>query len=139
MMAETRYTNTELDLKSATAFDALNRELGQRCNVLHYTHCEDGRWYSIVESAHWDEEERDRRAAQDILAMIDAIRALSPIARAEFDACSTREFNIGFDCWDTWSYVHALPSAVVLAVADLGCSLAVTLYPMRNPDGTPKE
>ena len=68
-----------------------------------------------------------------------AAGALSPIARAEFDACSTREFNIGFDCWDTWSYVHALPSAVVLAVADLGCSLAVTLYPMRNPDGTPKE
>lgn len=136
---ETRYANTDLDLKSATAFDALNHELGQRCNVLHYTHGEDGHWYSIVETSHRSEEERERRAANDIQAMIDAIHALSPIARAEFDACSIREFNIGFDCWDTWSYVHALPSAVVLAMADLGCSLAVTLYPMRNPDGTPKK
>jgi hypothetical protein len=74
----------------------------------------------------------------DILAMLDSINALSPTARAELDACYLREFNIGFDCWDTWSYVHTLPPSILRAVADAACSIAVTLYPMRNPDGTPR-
>jgi len=99
---------------------------------------EDGQWYSIVESSH-DEETSSRDAAQDIQAMIDVINRLSPSARAEFEACSLREFNIGFHCWDTWAYMHSLPTTVVSAVAKANCSLAVTLYPMRNPDGTPKE
>ncbi|MBA4015696.1 MAG: hypothetical protein C0483_00765 [Pirellula sp.] len=138
MTVETEYANTDLDLKSATAFDALNRELQQSCSVVHYTRGDDGCWHSIVESSE-SAEEQDRHATKDIVAMLNAVQRLSPIARAEFDACSLREFNIGLNCWDTWSYVHALPTEVVRAVADAGCSIAVTLYPMRNPDGTAKE
>ena len=81
----------------------------------------------------------DRNAASDILAMIQAIRTLSPTAKAEFDACSQREFNIGFHCGDTWSYTHSVPSSLLCDLAEAGCSLAVTLYPLRNPDGTLKE
>lgn len=71
--------------------------------------------------------------------MIDAIRALSPIARAELDACSIEWVQHRFRLLGYLVRCPRIPSAVVLAVADLGCSLAVTLYPMRNPDGTPKE
>ena len=136
---ETEYANTDFDLKSATPFDTLNRELAASCCVLHYYSLgDDGTWSSIVESAH-DEETASRNAEIDILAIIEALDGISPAAKAELDACSTREFNIGFHCWDTWSYAHNIPAAVVQAVATAGCSLAVTLYPMRKPDGTPRQ
>lgn len=137
MTTETEYANTDFDLKSESPFEALYRELEASCCVLHYTHGEDGHWHSIVESLH-DDDYPTRNAEMDILAMIAAIDTLSPAAKAEFDACYLREFNIGFHCWDTWAYVHAVSPNVVRAVADAGCSIAVTLYPMRNSDGTPK-
>lgn len=134
---ETEYVNTDFDLKSTRSFDTLQRELAGSCTVLHYTHGEDGHWHAIVESAHeWDSRQRD--ATEDILVMIEAIAGLSPSAKAELDACYLREFNIGFDCRDSWGYVHQLPLHVVQAAAAAGCSIAVTLYPMRNPDGTPR-
>lgn len=138
MTTDTHYANTDFDLKSSSPFDTLSRELGQTCRVMYYTEGEDGRWHSSVEAKHGECSSK-RNAALDILAMIHAINALSPIARAELAACSLREFNIGLECWDTWGYVHTLPADVVRAVSDVGCSIAVTLYPMRNPDGTPKE
>ena len=64
---------------------------------------------------------------------------IAVVATAELASCCLREFNIGFHCWDTWAYVHTLASPVVQAVANADCSLAVTLYPMRDPDGSPKE
>lgn len=137
MTTETEYANTDFDLKSELPFETLHRELDTTCCVLHYTHGEDGRWHSILNSRHYDDY-GTRDAEMDILAMIAAIKALSPTAKSEFDACYLREFNIGFHCWDTWAYVHAVSLDVVRAVADDGCSIAVTLYPMRNPDGTPK-
>ncbi|MCK5840724.1 MAG: hypothetical protein KAH31_01040 [Candidatus Sabulitectum sp.] len=138
MTTKTEYTNTDFDLKSKTPFDSLHRELDGTCCVLHYTHGDDGHWHSIVESTH-DEKSTDRDAAQDILSMIHALNSLSPLAKAELDTCYLREFNIGFHCWDTWAFAHQLPLPVVRAVADASCSIAVTLYPMRNLDGTPKE
>lgn len=138
MTAETAYANTDFDLKSQTPFDTLHRELGTTCCILHYTLGDDGCWHAIVEASDRDEIS-GRDAAQDILAMLDAVNALSPTAKAELDGCYFREFNIGFECWDTWGYVHTLPSTVIRAIANAECTVAVTLYPMRNPDGTPKQ
>ncbi|TWU35193.1 hypothetical protein Q31b_52890 [Novipirellula aureliae] len=138
MPSETEYANTDFDLKSATPFDTLQRELDESCCVLHYTHGGDGHWHSIVESSHEDESD-NRNAELDIAAILEAVNRLSPVAKAELHACYLREFNIGFHCWDTWAYIHTLPNAIVRAIADANCSIAVTLYPMRNPDGTPKE
>ena len=138
MASETEYANTDFDLKSATPFDTLQRELDESCCVLHYTHGDDDHWHSIVESSH-DDECCEHDAKLDIAAIINAINALSPAAKAELAACYLREFNVGFHCWDTWAYVHTLPQAIVRAVADANCSLAVTLYPMRKSDGTARE
>ena len=62
---------------------------------------------------------------------------LSSKARQEFDECYMREFNIGFDCWDTCSYVHSAPTDILRDLADLSCTIAVTLYPMRDMDKKP--
>lgn len=134
---ETEYANTDFDLKSKVPFDTLHQELLKVCMVLHYTEGEDGDWHSIVEADH-DDDSRDRNAAMDISAILDALDSLSVAAKGELSACYLREFNIGIHCGDSWGYVHQVPPSVVRAVAEAECSIAFTLYPMRNRDGTPK-
>ena len=138
MPVDTHYITTDFDLRSKSPFDSLHCELDQTCCVLIYAQEEGGDWFATVHSL-LDDGITQRVAADDILAMIGAINALSPAARAEFDACYLREFNLGFECGDTRSFVHTLPSNVVCDVADVNCSLTVTLYAMRNPDGTLRE
>ena len=133
MPSETEYANTDFDLKSAAPFDQLHREFERLCHVLHYTHGDDGHWHSTVESFH-DDESCNRNAEMDIAAILNAMNALSPSARAELDSCYLREFNIGFHCRHTWAFVHALRPAVVRAIANANCSIAVTLYPMENSE-----
>lgn len=137
MTIDTEYANTDFDLKSETPFDTLYRELDSTCYVLHYTRGDDGHWHSIVESAHEDDS-RNRNAELDIAAIIHAINSLSPSAKAELNACYLREFNIGFHCGDTWAYMHTIRANVISDVANAGCSITVTLYPMRNADGSPE-
>jgi len=133
----TQYSNTDLDLKSATSLDALATELRANCDVLHCTTGDDGNWHMTVESSH-DENTTDRNAAIDIPAILDAIATLSDVAKLQFDGCFVRDFNIGFECWDTWAYNHPLPNDVLRSISEAGCTLSMTLYPMRKPDGTPK-
>jgi hypothetical protein len=135
---ETEYANTDFDLKSNTPFDTLHRELLGVCCVLQYAEGDDGRWHAIIEANH-DDDSRDRIAAMDIGSILSALSSLSETAKEELAACCLREFNIGFHCGDSWAYVHQIPDTVVRSVAAASCSIAVTLYPMRNADGTPKE
>ncbi|WP_442484880.1 hypothetical protein [Aeoliella sp. SH292] len=127
------YANTDFDLKSTQPFDQLHRELLVSCSVLHYTKSDDEHWHAIIES-----DDTSSEAAKNIGQMLHALNTLSASAKSELKQCYLREFNIGFHCGDTWAYVHALPSELVKAIADAGCSIALTLYPMRNPDGSPK-
>ena len=133
----TKYANTDLDLKSRKPLDRLCRELEESCCVLHYEPSDDGDWHACIESNNC-RAEKDRSSGEDILEMLAAITKLPPTATSELAECHLREFNIGFHCWDTWAYTYKLPSSVVQAVADAGFSLAVTLYPMRYPDGRPR-
>jgi hypothetical protein len=134
---ETEYANTDFDLKSNTPFDTLHRELQGVCCVLQYAEGDDGGWHAIIEADHNDDS-RDRDAAMDISSILNALSSLSETAKGELAACYLRECNVGFHCGDSWAYVHQLPHAIVRSVADASCSIAVTLYPMRNSDGTPK-
>jgi hypothetical protein len=132
---ETRYLSTELDLKSRHAFDVLHRELSGACVCYHYVQRDDGDW--IARFVVFSDEDAENAEAS-ILELLGEINQLSRAARAEFDKCYLREFDIGIECWDTWGYMHAVSVEVVRAVAEVGCSIGVTLYAMRNPDGTPK-
>jgi hypothetical protein len=137
---DTKYINTDLDLKSHASFDTLRVELEASCTVLHYTLGDDGNWHSIVESAYPDHECGDgRTAAMDIRLILNALGRLSEQARSELDSCYMREFNAGFECWDTWSYLHSIPTDIIHDVAALSCTFAITLYSMRDPDGKPKD
>jgi hypothetical protein len=74
----------------------------------------------------------------DIRAILDVIARLSIEAKTQLAQCTVRDFNVGFHCWDSWAYNYSLTQEVISAVADSGCSVSITLYPMRYPDGTPK-
>jgi len=135
---ETDYANTDFDLKSASSFDTLHRELSSLCCALYYTRSEEGHYHASYESDH-NGNSTQTGAERDILLFTAAINSLSTDAKMELDACYLREFNIGFHCGDSWAFVHAIPHRAVNAASNAGCSLAVTLYPMRRPDGTPRE
>ena len=134
---KTGYANTDFDLKSETAFDILHDELSSQCLVLHYIQAYDGHYTASYESNH-DGELPVTGAERDITLIVDAIKTLSDTAKTELESCYLREFNVGFECGDSWGYVHSVPHNVIAAAANAGCSLAVTLYPMRHPDGKPR-
>jgi len=97
----------------------------------------DGHYHASFESDD-DDETAESGVERDILLIVNAINMLSDAAKAELDACYLREFNIGFHCGDSWAFGYSIPHKAVEAAANVGCSLAVTLYPMRHPDGTPR-
>lgn len=136
MNVDTEYAATDFDLESRSPFDTLQRELADTCCLLHYSGGTDG-WSATVESNGGEDCTRSDAIA-DIRALLDAIEQLSSTARQELAECHRREFNLGFHCWDSWAFVQALPADLVRDVAQAGCSIAVTLYPMRHPDGTPR-
>jgi len=135
---DTSYANTDFDLKSRTPFQTLHDELQASCCILHYVQGDDGNWRASLESGH-DDETAESGAGRDIMLIITALNSLSTVAQNELAACYLREFNIGFHCWDSWAYVHQVSPKVIRAVADAECSIALTLYPMRKIDGTPRE
>ncbi len=111
----------------------LNEELSATCCALHYTEAPDGMWWASYEADRMNTD-----ASSDITALLAAIDALSDMAKEQLWRCSIRDFNIGFHCWDSWAYNHAIPGSVVAGVARANCSISITLYPMREADGTPK-
>src|ERR1700759_4368817 len=100
-MIQTNYANTDFELKSHSPFETLYRELIAKCNLMQYELGGDGIWHAGFELMH-DEDSVERDAEKDILTFIEIISALSTTAKDEFHASYLREFNIGFDCWDSW-------------------------------------
>lgn len=129
----TSYANTDFDLFSPVAFDRLNEELSAVCHMLHYDKMDDGTWWATYEAERFND-----NATNDILAILSVFDGLSSVAKQQLSACTKRDFNIGIHCWDSWGYNFGLEHSVVEAVSKAGCSISVTLYSMREPDGTPK-
>jgi hypothetical protein len=127
------YANTDLDLLSPVAFDVLDSELSVSCCQLHYAQLTDGTW-----SASYEANQLNSDALNDIGALLDAIGGLSGLAKSQLAACSKRNFNVGFHCWDSWGYNYLFPTALLKLVSNADFSMSITLYPMRETDGTPK-
>jgi hypothetical protein len=124
------YLNTDLDLTSAEDPTALAAafEIGS-IPPLHVTHAADGRWYATFEtSAQFAEPEAN------IAAMLDVVESLARPLRSVWDACTRREFNIGYECGaEPWAFNQGLPAELLGRMAAVGASMRVTLYPGREP------
>ncbi len=126
----TQYLNTDLVLVSETPLDQLCTEFERTCYILSHEVGEDGNWEAIIESSVTGSGD----AAVDIAALLRAIAALSPDARRQWKACDRREFDLGFDAGETWTYKHEVPVAQVKRIAAAGCSFVVTIYSAAKSD-----
>lgn len=139
------YLNTDFDLKSESPFDTLHQELSARCLVLYYTNDAKGDYHARFESEDAEAEGlletgSGAGAERDILLIAEALKSLSDAAKKELAGCYLREFNMEFECGEPWAYSYQISHRAVRAVSDMGCSLAVTLYPIQHPAGTtPRE
>ena len=128
-----RYLNTDLDLIASIPLADLAATL-ESLGVfpLHVMQGEDGLWYCTLETEneHIDHTEPESNIAE----MLTAIEAFPAAAMETWDACTTREFNVGYDCGDEpWAFSQGLSNETLLRMAQCGSTFRVTLYPFR-PD-----
>ena len=107
----------------------------ERRFALHVSQSDDGRWHAGLET-----DEQFNHPEPNIVALVMAIEALDPHFRALWSACTSREFNIGYECGDApWAFNHELTAATLARVAALGVSLRITLYPPDTATSEPSE
>jgi len=126
----TQYLNSDLVLKSRSPINLLCDVFDRECCVLDQQQGEDGNWYATIES----EADENLSAVEDIQKMLSVVLQLAGDTKKQWDDCYSREINIGFDCGNTWAYPHSLPNDIVRMIADAGCELAITLYPIREQE-----
>ena len=124
------YLNTDLDLTSAEDPTALAAALeAGGLPPLHVTHGADGLWHATFETSAQFEE-----PAPNIAAMLAVVESLGRQQRSVWDRCTSREFNIGYECGaEPWAFNQALPAELLGRMAAAGAALRVTLYPDREP------
>jgi hypothetical protein len=120
------YLNTDLDLVSEHSLEALGAAFASRgIPPLQLNRREDGHWYATLET-----EEPFREPEPNIVAFLAAIEGFDDRTRERWNACHSREFNIGYDCGGEPRAFHQQLTAPTLArMAALGISLRITLYP----------
>jgi hypothetical protein len=125
-----QYLNTDLDLVAAFDLTGLTAAL-ELLGVfpLHVTEGEDGFWSSYLETEKHDHTEPDA----NIREMLTAIESLPPEAMEAWNACTTREFNVGYDCGDEpWAFNQGLSNDTLRRMAQCGATFRVTIYPYRE-------
>ncbi|MEX0886624.1 MAG: hypothetical protein WD009_09315 [Phycisphaeraceae bacterium] len=122
-----RYLNVDLEVRSRTSLEALERGFGDRAYLLAQRQ-EDGLFVASFEIAadHDDPETAIR-------AFCDMIEALPPIVRDLWDVSVQRSFDIGFDSGDEpFPFSTALTPATTARVARLRAGITVSIYPPEH-------
>lgn len=125
-----RYLNTDLDVVAPRSLEPLISHF-ERSHIfpLLPTKGDDGRWYITFETEP-DYEEPD----PNIAFMLNAIETAGGEARACWEACTKREFDVGYDCGDEpWSFNQGISNETLRRMAACGATFRLTLYPHR-PD-----
>lgn len=129
------YLNTDLDLNSVIDLEPLVKVFkSSGILALHVSKGDDGIW-----RARFETDEQFPEPEPNIAAFLGLVDALSVETRAIWDQCTLREFNIGYDCGDEpWAFSQTLSPELLGRVAAVRASLALTLYPDREPKRTAK-
>jgi hypothetical protein len=126
-----RYLNTDLDLVAPIPLTDLVESLESRCVIpISVDQGKDGLWYSTLESAKWEQTEPE----STVIEILTAIDSLSAEVLKVWNACTKREFNIGYECGDEpRSFTQRISNDTLRRMAECGSTLALTLYPF-HPD-----
>jgi hypothetical protein len=132
----TSYRTTDLELDSAADLTALAAALEARgLDVGHRAlWIDDTEWFRIAEpqwfwrfQAGGEGPYNDPEA--EIAALLAAVEALDPPARAAWDGCSQRVFDLAYDCGTRpFSVRHDLSAGTLGRLAAAGGLLRITLY-----------
>jgi hypothetical protein len=143
----TSYRTTDLCLFSAedltalaAALEARGLDVRQRALWLDETE-----WFRIA-GPHWfwrfqaGGEGRSDHPEPDIAALLAAVEALDPPARAAWAGCSQRAFDVAYDCGARpFAVRHDLSAGTLARLAAAGGLLRITLYALDPSEATPAE
>jgi len=128
MPSQSRYINVDLDVVGATDLAALGVFFDAHADLLHCGKEDGGQWMLTVEAAGSGLSEDVNR---DIDGILGVIEQLDDVSRNLWDRCTTREFNLGFECGETRAHNTRITQRNIRRIADAGCTISVTLYPMH--------
>jgi hypothetical protein len=130
------YLDTDLDLTSPYELTALAATLKSRgVWPLHVTRGADGIW-----CARFETHDQYTEPESNIAAMLAVVESLGEPHRADWQGCTQREFNIGYDCGvEPWAFNQGLSCSLLGRVAAVGASLRWTLYPGREQGNASKQ
>src|SRR5258708_20622777 len=114
------YLNTDLDLISRRDLNGLTSALVSRglC-PLEVSQSSDGNWRARLET-----EEEFHDLDPNLSAMLTAIESLESESKTRWFECTTREFNIGYDCGnEPWEFNQGITPATLARIPACGASL----------------
>jgi hypothetical protein len=124
-----RYLNTDLLLESAEDLTPIAEAFGDDVVVLHNGRAKGNHLASFeIAGSH-------AGADEDVKYFVALIEALPPKARALWERCHSRKFDLGYRSgYDTPSYTTELRASTIQAMAPLNASLVITIYPRGDDD-----
>ena len=123
------YINTDLDLVSSEDLSELVAAFEARgVFPLHLSSDPDGYWRTSLEC-----ETQYQEPEATIAAMLDVVESLSDHIHLQWQRCSKREFNVGYDCAAD-AVAHTLSGVLIARLAAAGASLGITIYPSTGTD-----
>jgi len=130
------YSNTDLDLVAEVDISELVEVFRAKCLVLSYDRAGDGKWYATVEASLDAAKIQDpcRSIDSHMMSLLSVAEHLESIPRMQWNSCVKRDFNIGFECGDTWAFSQTISQDVVGRAAAIGCTVTITLYPIDRQD-----
>jgi hypothetical protein len=125
-----RFLNVDLEIESRGDLSLLVEEFGEDVSVLHYGQIR-GLNHLRVESGPGSDGDAD-----DIVARLSCLVInLPPEARAVWDACCTRVFDIGYDATGPReAFRSEIRNETIQTIAAIGASIVVTIYPPDPSD-----
>lgn len=128
MTQPSQYINTDLELTSSATLAPLADFLDNAgWLVLHAERHDDGLWHAAFEAESFDTPDGSIRS------LLDGIEALPEPLRMTWNACSRRDFNMGYEVGaGPRTAEYSLPPDLLARIAALGAMLTVTIYAMTK-------
>lgn len=124
-----QYLNTDLEIESGDDLSKIVDEFGDDVLVLHHGEIR-GYQHAAFEIAG----STNSTCADDIIDSFCAlVEALSDEARATWDGCCSKAFDIGYESGTSAPNFHTeIRAGTVERVAKIGASIVITIYPVRS-------
>lgn len=125
---ETKYLNTDLDLKSNENLQALVDDLGNKTFVLHH-----GIIYDSNHAAFELSRDIGLTPEEAVNGFCELIENLSPQAKKIWDGCFKRILDVGIEAGDMpRPFMLEISSPTLNRISALGISLMVSVYPKSD-------